>query len=76
MSEIFAEGNWQVAMPPRVIVNFTGTTPRLTLNTPEPSELMGCWTWAAYAGSKTAKGDNEGEVAQTVVVAVLIVVAS
>src|SRR5215471_6551337 len=50
-SEIVAGGNWQVGTPPWVSVNFTGTTPRLTLNTLDPSGLMGCWTWAAYCGA-------------------------
>ena len=40
-SEMVAAGNWQVGAPLTVSVNFTGTTPRLALNTLDPSALMG-----------------------------------
>ena len=46
MTEIFAGRNWQVATPSEVSVNAIGTTLRLTLNTLDPSALIGCWTCA------------------------------
>src|SRR5205809_7452663 len=46
-SEIVAGGNWHVATPLWLRVNLTGTTPRLVLNTLDPSVSIGCWTWAA-----------------------------
>src|SRR6266498_3697864 len=45
-----AGGKSHVATPPWVSVNFTGTTPRLTLKTLVPSALIGGCTCAAYAG--------------------------
>ena len=42
VTAIVAAGNAQVAIPPWVSVNFTGTTPRLTLNTLVPLALIGC----------------------------------
>ena len=36
-----AAGNWHVATPLLVSENLTGTTPRLALNTLEPSALIG-----------------------------------
>jgi hypothetical protein len=74
LSEIVAGGNWQVRAPLTVSVNFTGTTPRLALNTLDPSGLIGGCTKPAYAGSKIAKGDKEGVLAQAVVFTVLMVV--
>src|SRR5947208_11266421 len=46
---IVAGGSAHVATPPWVKVNFTGTTPRLTLKTLVLSALMGCCTCEAYA---------------------------
>src|SRR6266496_844249 len=48
VTAIVADGNAHVATPPWVKVNFTGTTPRLTLKTLVPSALIGCCTCAAY----------------------------
>ena len=42
VTEIVAGGNVQVEVPFRVKVNFTGMTPRRTLNALDPSELIGC----------------------------------
>jgi len=38
-----AGGNWQVGVPFKASVNFTGTTPRLALKMLDASELIGCW---------------------------------
>ena len=67
---IVAGGNAHVATPPWVKVNFTGTTPRLTLNTLEPSALIGCCTCATYAGVAVGVG-----VAVAVAVGVAVAVA-
>ncbi len=58
-TDIMAGGRLQVGAPSKVSVNFTGTAPRLTLNTDEPSALMGGWMVAVYADSKMANGDRE-----------------
>lgn len=49
VSEIVAAGSWQVGVPLDVSVNFTGTTPRLSLKTLDPSELIGGCTLATSA---------------------------
>src|SRR5207244_11382119 len=51
-----AGGNTQVGLPKSVSVNFTGTTPRLTVNTLVPSGLMGGWTCALYAWAGVGVG--------------------
>jgi hypothetical protein len=42
VSEIVALGKVHDATPPSVSANCTGTTPRVALNTLEPSALIGC----------------------------------
>ena len=63
-----AGGKVQVELPLRVKVNFTGTTPRLTVNTLVPLPLIGCWIVAWYGGFKTTNGLNDDTVPQIVFV--------
>ena len=59
VSEIVAAGSWQVGAPLEVSVKTTGTTPRLTLNTLDPSELIGCWICALNLNLATRNGLSE-----------------
>src|SRR5437773_5701004 len=78
VTAIVAGGRSQVATPPWVRVNFTGTTPRLTLKTLVPSALIGGCTCAAQAGVGVAVGVAVGVgvgVAVAVAVGVAVAVA-
>src|SRR6266513_465093 len=68
VTAIVAGGKAQVELPLRVKVNFTGTTPRLTVNTLVPLALIGCWIVAWYGGFKTTNGLNDDTVPQIVFV--------
>jgi len=63
VTEIVAEGSWQVATALEVSVNTTGTTPRLTLNTLDPSALIGCWMCAWSVSVATTNGLSVGVLA-------------
>jgi hypothetical protein len=76
VTAIVAGDKSQVGLPSQVSVNFTGTTPRLTVHTLDPSALIGGCTCAAHAGVGVGVGVGLGGiVAVAVAVGVAVAVA-
>jgi hypothetical protein len=63
VTAIVAAGNAQIEVPSWAKVNFTGTTPRLTLKMLVPFALIGCWTCAPYLNLAITNGLRDDTLA-------------